>query len=84
MEQGGQHPSEPGSLPDGMTSQAHVFLQASDSGLNDRIDATDPVAAVRVAPGDSLTIPYGGPDLIGALRRLSKSRALVISVAERY
>lgn len=40
-----------------MTSQAHVFLQSGDSGLDDRLDATDPVAAVRVAPGDSITHP---------------------------
>lgn len=34
-----------------------MFLQAGDSGLDDRLDATGPVAAVRVAPGDGITHP---------------------------
>lgn len=40
-----------------MTSQAHVSLHPGGSGLDDRFDTTDPVAAVRVAPGDSVAHP---------------------------
>lgn len=40
-----------------MTSQAHVFLQPGDPGLDDRIDATDPIAAVRIAPGNGIAHP---------------------------
>lgn len=40
-----------------MTSQVRVFLQPGDSGLDDRVYASDPVAAVRVTPRDGITRP---------------------------
>lgn len=77
---GGKQPSEPGSLPDGMTSEVHVFLQPSDESLDDRFYATNPVTTVQGRHNGQLALRHSAVRVaLAPLRSARSSRTASLS-----